>query len=392
MSAKPLNISILGGGPSGLYLALLLKRRQPTLQVTVYEQNRAEDTFGFGVVLADTGLNKLEEADAESAAAMRGAMHFSHQQTIRLNDQSMDIKRPGAGGGAITRIELLKLLQDRCFTAGVDLRFSTRVDPADPAMATALADADLVVGADGVNSLLRTRMEKEFGTTQRHLKNRFAWYGTHKLFANPALVFRQHAGGHFVAHYYRYNEAMSTFVAECDEATWFHCGLDKITDDARKALAEQIFAPELGGELLIASNSTWRQFPVIRNQRWSHGKYVLMGDALASAHFSIGSGTRIAMEDAIALADAVLKHPDSVAAITVAYEQARRPGKDRLIDASENSFNWYEDIAQKMACGNVYAFVHDFMTRTGRIDAERLAQQFPELVAAMQQQKIKAPA
>jgi 2-polyprenyl-6-methoxyphenol hydroxylase-like FAD-dependent oxidoreductase len=371
---------------------MLLKRRQPATQVTVYEQNRAEDTFGFGVVLADTGLNKLEEADAESAEAMRAAMHFSSSQTIRLNDQSMDIKRPGAGGGAITRIELLKLLQDRCVAAGVDLRFSTRVDPADPAMAAALAEADLVVGADGVNSVLRTQMASEFGTTQRHLKNHFAWYGTHKLFANPALIFREHAGGHFIAHYYRYSATMSTFVAECDDATWIHCGLDKMSDEARKALMEQIFAPELEGETLIASNSIWRQFPVIRNQHWSHGKYVLMGDALASAHFSIGSGTRIAMEDAIALSHAILQHPDSVTALTAAYEQTRRPGKDRLIDASENSFNWYEDIAQKMAVGNVYAFVYDFMTRTGRIDAERLAQQFPELVAMMQKQKVKVAA
>jgi 2-polyprenyl-6-methoxyphenol hydroxylase-like FAD-dependent oxidoreductase len=181
-------------------------------------------------------------------------------------------------------------------------------------------------------------------------------------------------------------------VAECDEATWFHCGLDTMTDDARKALAEQIFAPELGCELLIASNSIWRQFPVIRNQRWSHGKCVLMGDALASAHFSIGSGTRIAMEDAIALADAILRHSDSVGAITSTYEQTRRPGKDRLIDASENSFNWYEDIAAKMAAGNVHAFVYDFMTRTGRVDAERLVQQFPELVAAMRQKNIKVAA
>jgi len=392
MPAKPLNISILGGGPSGLYLAMLLKRRQPALQVTVFEQNRAEDTFGFGVVLADTGLNKLEEADAESAEAMRAAMHFSSHQTIRLNDQSMDIRRPGAGGGAITRIELLKLLQDRCQRAGVTLHFSTRVDPNEPGMAGVLAASDLVVGADGVNSILRERMAKDFGTTQRQLKNRFAWYGTHKLFDNPALIFRQHAGGHFIAHYYRYSNTMSTFVAECDEATWFHCGLDKMTDDARKALVEQIFAPELGGELLIASNSIWRQFPVIRNQRWSHGKYVLMGDALASAHFSIGSGTRIAMEDAIALADAILRHPNSVDAITSTYEETRRPGKDRLIDASENSFNWYEDIAVKMAVGNVHAFVYDFMTRTGRVDAERLVQQFPELVAAMRQKNIKVAA
>lgn len=392
MAAPNLNISILGGGPSGLYLAMLVKRRNPNMRVTVYEQNKADDTFGFGVVLADTGLNKLEEADAASAETMRAAMHFSSQQTIRLNDQSLDIKRPGAGGGAITRIELLKLLQKSCQEVGVDLRFSTRMDFSDPKMAAELEKADVVVGADGIHSVLRQHMANEFGTSERYLKNRFAWFGTRKLFANPALVFRQHGGGHFVAHYYRYSDAMSTFVAECDEKTWFECGLDTMNETDRKALIEKIFAAELEGEQLISSHSIWRQFPVIRNKHWSHGKYVLMGDALASAHFSIGSGTRIAMEDAIALANALTGDQETVTQMLAQYEAVRRPSKLKLIEASENSFNWYELIAEKMAVGNVYAFAYDFMTRTGRIDAERLAQQFPELLEMVKKMKAKVPA
>jgi len=388
MPVPTLKISILGGGPSGLYLALLVKRRNSNIQVTVYEQNKPEDTFGFGVVLADTGLSKLEEADAESAEAMRAAMHFSSQQTICLNGQSLDIKRPGHGGGAITRIHLLQLLQQRCHQLGVDLRFSTRIDLNDKELMAELEQADLVVGADGINSVLRQHFSNEFGTTERHLKNRFAWFGTRQLFANPALVFKTHEGGHFVAHYYRYSTTMSTFVAECDEATWFHCQLDKMTDEQRQSLIERIFVQELNGDQLVAGHSVWRQFPVIRNKNWSHGKYVLMGDALASAHFSIGSGTRIAMEDAIALANAIIAHPESTDTITRTYEQHRRPGKDRLIEASENSFNWYEDMANKMNADNHYAFVYDFMTRTGRIDEQRLAQQFPDLLALMQKQKL----
>lgn len=378
-----MKIGIVGGGPSGLYLALLVKRQRPDFSVTVYEQNKAGDTFGFGVVMADTGLSHLEAADKASHDALRAAMHFSHQQTIRLNDQSIDVKRPGAGGGAITRIQLLQILQEMCWSADVDLRFSARQDLQNGGLERITAESDLVVGADGVNSVVRAQRAQAFGTTQRSLHNRFAWYGTHKLFANPALVFREHAGGHFVAHYYRYSTTMSTFVAECDEATWFHCGLDQMNDDERQMLFERIYAPELDGERLISSNSIWRQFPVIRNQRWSVGKTVLIGDALSSAHFSIGSGTRIAMEDSIALAQAIVAHPNDVSAITQAYEAQRRPGKTRLIEASEKSFDWYENIARHMDVGRVHDFVLSYMTRTGRIGEDRLREQFPELVAAI---------
>jgi 2-polyprenyl-6-methoxyphenol hydroxylase-like FAD-dependent oxidoreductase len=182
---------------------------------------------------------------------------------------------------------------------------------------------------------------------------------------------------------------MSTFVAECDEATWVDFGLDQMSDSERQAKFEAIFADELDSQALISSNSVWRQFPVVRNQRWFVGKTVLIGDAISSAHFSIGSGTRIAMEDAIALAHAVIASPQDIPNALGEYEASRRPSKTKLIEASENSFNWYEQVKVPMALGNVLEFVKSFMTRTGRIDEERLRKQFPELVAALEAQQEK---
>jgi len=237
-----------------------------------------------------------------------------------------------------------------------------------------------VVGADGINSVIRRQFADGFGTTQNSLTNHFAWFGTKRVFESPALVFRKYAGGHFVAHYYAYSDEMSTFVAECDDTTWRNVGLAEMTDDERQALFERIFAPEMAGQGLISNKSIWRQFPVIRNAHWVYGRHVLIGDALASAHFSIGSGTRIAMTDASALADALLGCEGDVAAALAAFESNHAPQKAKLIAASERSYTWYEDIAKWMEAYTPEEFVYEFMTRTGRVDEERLRKEFPALM------------
>src|SRR5262249_13426025 len=251
-------------------------------------------------------------------------------------------------GGAITRLKMLQILNAEAEAAGVRLHHGERVESTEDLARLGLGDADVVVGADGVNSVVRRQYAAEFGTTQRSLTNHFAWYGTRRVFDSPALVFRKYDGGHFVAHYYAYSADMSTFVAECDDATWKRLGLGRMTDAELQALMEKIFAPELAGEPLISNKSNWRQFPVIRNARWTHGRNVLIGDALASAHFSIGSGTRIAMTDSIALAKALLESRGDAASALAVFERDHAPEKRKLVSASEQSFDWYERMAEWM--------------------------------------------
>ncbi|WP_322062039.1 FAD-dependent monooxygenase [Paraburkholderia sp. J63] len=374
-----MKVAIVGGGPSGLYLGLLLKRSQPGWQVDVIEQNQADATFGFGVVLADTGMLQLRDADEHSYNALCDAMHYNDRQIIVQREKPIEVKL-NVKGGAIPRLALLRILQQEAEVAGVRIHFGYRIETTLDLASFGLDDADVVVGADGINSVVRRQYPDAFGTTHRSLSNHFAWYGTKRVFDAPALVFRKFNGGHFVAHYYAYCDDMSTFVAECDDATWDRLDLGSMTDDDRQHLFEKIFEPELGGLPLISNKSSWRQFPVIRNARWTSGRHVLIGDALASAHFSIGSGTRIAMADAIALARALLSCDGDAARGLAAFEADHKPQKNKLIDASERSYLWYEDIAEWMDNYTPEEFVYQFMTRTGRIDDARLRSEFPELV------------
>jgi 2-polyprenyl-6-methoxyphenol hydroxylase-like FAD-dependent oxidoreductase len=386
-----MKIAIVGGGPSGLYLALLLRRQRSDWDVQVVEQNAPGATFGFGVVMADTGLMQLRDADAASYEAMAGAMHYNHSQVIVQREVPIQVLR-NVKGGAIERLALLRILQGLCEQAGVKLHHGQRISDMAGLEALGLADADVVVGADGINSVVRSQFAREFGTTQQTLSNHFAWYGTERVFETPALVFRTFNGGHFVAHYYPYNERMSTFVAECDDATWNRLGLGRLSDDDRQQLFEQIYAPELKGMPLISNKSAWRQFPVIRNRHWHHDRHVLIGDALTSAHFSIGSGTRIAMTDAIALANALLAHDGDTQAALAAYEHTHRPQKNKLIAASERSYNWYERIGEWMERYTPEEFVYQFMTRTGRVDDKRLREEFPALMERLDTGRVAAKA
>ncbi len=388
-----MRISVVGAGPAGLYFSILVKKRHPHWTINVVEQNAPDSTFGFGIVLASGGLKRLEAADAQTYQALVENMTFTTHQIITLGETAVSIKRPHGGGGAIARIDLLTQLQKVALAAGVNIRFGVRFD--DPISMPELLAADVVVGADGVNSMVRAGDEAGFGTTHDALTNHFAWFGVGKAFPTSALVFREYRGGAFVAHYYPYSADNSTFVAECDHATWQLLGMEAMDAEPRQALFETVFAPELDGHKLISNNSTWRQFPVIRNAHSVSGKTVLLGDAETSAHFSIGSGTRIAMDDAMALADALTADGDDASVTPVQrlqqFEKVRGPEKAKLIGASQNSYRWYEDMGLWMRRYSPLEFIHAYMTRTGRMGNGKLAVHYPELVQQLVNAGVMSP-
>jgi 2-polyprenyl-6-methoxyphenol hydroxylase-like FAD-dependent oxidoreductase len=369
-----MRIVVVGGGPAGLYFSLLAKTRCPKASVQVYEQNQLGATYGFGIVLADRGLSRFRNAHASSHKAIMDASFVSRNRIISHPDESFFVEG-GGYGGAVARLRLLQILESYCEKAGVSVEYRKRIEAVE-----AFSDADLVVGADGVNSALRKQQETAFGTTTYSLTNRLAWYGTTRHFPYPILSFVRSEVGHFVAAAYAYTERMSTFVAECDAATWARSGLCKMGEEEQRKFTESIFANELQGMPLLSNNSAYRSLPVVRNREWSVGKLVLIGDALHSAHPTIGSGTRIAMEDSIALSDALATNRDDIPAALRAFRSFREPQKNKLVLASEKSFQWYEIFPQKIETLKPVDFVFDFLTRTGRISRDRLLAEYPEFM------------
>jgi 2-polyprenyl-6-methoxyphenol hydroxylase-like FAD-dependent oxidoreductase len=367
-----MEVAVIGGGPAGLYFSWLLKRRVPEARVTVFEQNPAGATYGFGVVFSDRALEFLRDGDEETLAYL--TPHMEAWTDIKVVHRDVAMVIDGNGFASIGRLRLLDLLRARCETAGVNLRHETQVERLED-----LADFDLVVGADGVNSLIRRERAEAFGASEVLLDNRFAWYGTTKPFDCLTLTFRESRDGAFCAHHYRYEPGMSTFLVECDAATFERAGLGAMSDAESRAYCAGVFEVDLDGHALESNRSIWRRFPQIGNARWHAGNAVLIGDALRTAHFSIGSGTRLAMEDALALVNAIRGH-DGIAEALSAFEAARRPAVDKLVAAATRSARWYEGMGDLMAL-DPYEFAHAYMTRTGRVSDERLARVAPRFMA-----------
>jgi 2-polyprenyl-6-methoxyphenol hydroxylase-like FAD-dependent oxidoreductase len=368
-----MKVLIVGAGPAGLYLGYLLRRQEPDAEVRIVEQNPPDSTFGFGVVFSERALEFLREDDAETYDLITPAMETWTDLTVVHRGEPVVID--GIGFAAIGRLDLLRLLRRRAASAGVVPEYLRAVSSADE-----LAGYDLVVGADGVNSAVRGCYADRFGTTIGHLTNKFAWYGTTEGFDTLTQTFVATEHGHFNAHHYRHSRSMSTFVFECDAATWQRAGFATMDEAATMARCGQVFAVTLGGQRLVSNRSVWRNFPIVRNEHWSVGNVVLVGDALHTAHFSIGSGTRLALEDAIALARALRKHPGAVRDALAAYEAARRPIVQKLVDAANASGRWYERFAEHMRLAPP-EFAMSYIQRSGRIDRERLRKLSPRFVA-----------
>jgi 2-polyprenyl-6-methoxyphenol hydroxylase-like FAD-dependent oxidoreductase len=367
-----MRIAILGGGPAGLYFAGLWKSRHPGDDVHLLERNPKDATWGFGVVFSDRALEFLREDDAETVDLIGPRMQTWRDITIVHQGETIPID--GVGFSAIGRLELLTLLQQRAREAGARLDFETSIHSLSE-----LAGCDLVVAADGVNSLARQTLAAELGASLAHLNAKFVWYGTTRRFDTLTQTFIANALGTFNAHHYRYAPSMSTFIVECDPATWVRAGLDRASEEESRRICEEVFAATLDGHPLLANRSTWRSFPWVWNERWSAGNVVLIGDALHTAHYSIGSGTRLALEDALALVKALEAEAGDTGAALRRYEAERRPVVEKLVAASKRSAAWYERFPEHMALTPL-ELAMGYITRSGRIDHDRLHAMAPQFM------------
>jgi anthraniloyl-CoA monooxygenase len=367
-----MNIAIIGGGPAGLYSAILLKKQRPSAAVTVYERNRADDTFGFGVVFSDATLDNFEAHDPESYRSITRA--FAYWDDIAIHFRGTVHRIGGNGFCGCSRRTLLLILQERARELGVSLRFETEIT--DEAT---VAGADLIVLADGLNSRFRDKFAAHFQPAQDLRSNVFAWMGSTRPLDAFTFVFEGTEWGPFIAHAYQYETDRSTWIFETDPATFARAGLTGLTENESARRMEAIFGRFLDGHRLLTNRSLWRNFPMIRTARWVRGNMVLIGDAKATAHFSIGSGTKLAMEDAIALTEAMRETP-TVAGALERYEAGRREEVEKTQHAADVSLVWFEHVRRFWHFDPVQ-FAFGVMTRSKAITYDNLALRAPAFVA-----------
>jgi anthraniloyl-CoA monooxygenase len=365
-----MKIACLGGGPAGLYFAISMKLRDRGHDITVFERNRTDDTFGWGVVFSEETFDNITANDPVSAEAIRS--HFAYWDDIAVNYGGQRIVSTGHGFSGIARKQLLMLLQQRARDLGVELRFETEV-----ASAAELAkNYDLVVAADGLNSRTRAEMAQHFRPNIDLRKNKFVWLGIHQKFDDAfTFIFEETEHGWIWAHAYQFDADTATFIIECSETTWQKFGFGAMSQDECCRTCERIFAKYLGGHELMSNaahirGSAWLNFPRVLCEKWSYENIVLMGDAAATAHFSIGSGTKLAMESAAAMADYLHSEPTMQAAFAK-YEDARRTEVLRLQSAARNSLEWFEDVERYLHLDPVQ-FNYSLLTRSQRISHENL--------------------
>ncbi|HET9713429.1 MAG TPA: FAD-dependent monooxygenase [Pyrinomonadaceae bacterium] len=365
-----MNINIIGGGPAGLYFAILMKKGDASHQIRIYERNGPDDTFGWGVVFSGKTLANLRAADEESHAEITRGFEAWDNVDVVHRDQKISIH--GNSFSGIRRLQLLKILQRRAEELGVGIEFRNEIQDIE-ALRT---DCDLLLAADGVNSTVRLRYAEQFQPELDFRSNRYIWYGTNQLFHGLTLTFRENTAGVFAAHSYKFNSSTSTFIVECDPQTWEKAGFAHMSDEQTRDYLGNVFAPDLDGHPLLSNNSKWINFLLVKNKNWFFENVVLIGDALHTAHFSIGSGTKLAMEDAIALAESFQQTSDALSH----FVAKRRPVIQDYQAAAFESMRWFENASKYMHLSPLQ-LAYSLMTRSGRVSYEDLKRRAPEFIS-----------
>ena len=359
-----MKITVIGGGPGGLYFSILTKKAMPHCEIDIYERNKPDDSFGFGVVFSDETLGEFLKRDMQSYELIRSKFAYWDDIIIARDGESVNIA--GNGFCGCSRKTLLQLLQQRCLEEGVNLHFEQNVDDLSQ-----FADSDIILATDGIGSAIRTQYQKEFGTKVELKKNRFVWMGSTKPLDAFTYFFRSTAHGTIVAHSYQYEEGMSTWIFECSDETWQKHGFEVTNEADTMSKIAEIFAAELDGHPLISNKSYWRQFPHVTNQNWYYNNIVLLGDAKATAHYSIGSGTKLAMDSAIGLSDAVIANPNDVQAAFLQYDKSRRNTVEMIQYAAIVSLDWFENMDRHMQ-HSFQQFAFGCMTRSKKVTYENI--------------------
>jgi anthraniloyl-CoA monooxygenase len=367
-----MRITIIGGGPAGLYFAILMKKADPSHQIRIYERNGPDDTFGWGVVFSGRTLANLRAADEESHAEI--TREFEAWDNVDVVHRGEKISIHGNSFSGIARLRLLKILQRRAEELGVEVSYRTEIQDLEPLR----NDCDLFVGGDGVNSTVRLRYAEQFKPNLDQRAHRYIWYGTNQLFHGLTLTFRENEAGVFAAHSYKFNKTTSTFIVECDPQTWERAGFAAMSDEETRRYVAKVFAGDLNGNPLLSNNSKWINFLLVKNGDWFFDNVVLLGDALHTAHFSIGSGTKLAMEDAIALQQSFRQTSDVNEALAN-FTATRRPVIEDYQAAAFESMKWFENAAQYMHLTPM-ELAFSVMMRSGRVSYEELKKRDPEFI------------
>ena len=369
-----MKIVCIGGGPASLYFSLLAKKNNPEWQINIYEQNPDNVTWGFGVVFSDETMDNFKGADFKSYKAITDS--FVHWDDIDVFHKGQKITSSGHGFAGMQRLKLLQILEARAIELGVEIEHDVIIDSIEP-----YKDADLIIAGNGITSFIRDLYSDEFGTEFVLRPNKFVWLGATKKFDAFTFYFNENEHGLWRAHCYQYMPGNSTFIVECTDETFVKAGLERATEKDTVAYLLEVFKKELGGEHLITNNSLWRNFPQVKNTKYYHDNIVLLGDALHTAHFSIGSGTKLAMEDAVVLNDSINGFDGDLSRALPEFQKVRQPAVDSIQRAAQVSMEWFEDVERYYDAMEPMEFSYSLLTRSLRINHENLRSRDTKLVA-----------